>query len=736
MLIGADVPAPAATRAVIDDAWQRLNEHWWRVTSTSPPWSARLTVRTAFSLSAQVAATSTPGTIEVRPPSSSSSSSLSAPAALSADQALALRHEVVHQHLWATCPQAGRDRLFHEAVAVALSGEAAAWDSERYQTLPQTVAALRTSALDTGIGRRALARLLREGSTSTGPMMVPAALQAGLRACADHAAWQPLTIEALVGLSAVPTTDALVVLHRASGAILEQRGDVHLPLPFGSTLKPFLFAAALDRGARLPNLPRRPTEPTWACGASSSATMTPTQALQLSCNGWFLDWVTRDTHALELGPWGTLLTSLGLSALPTEMSEAIGARASLRMPTAGLAEAFRVLSYVPARHGFDVVATLRGRGTLKDADHVDGLEGMAAKTGTVRDEVSRAVLGWLVAFDDDIVIVRVRAGIPARGLVAEVAAARARWSSRSHQTVHVQTFGLLPPADVRVRCPLAASVSSSATLRVSRAVDRPLAELVDADRVALCLTSSWSVPIGGESRAYAGVFAWSPPPPLAKLPLTTPRQQAARVGSHFVFSTSRDAYVRAVLDAEDSSIRGEARVALARVIDHNVDAADSRHVGRPACDTTHCQTFLGTRHRSDDGRLGEALDKPLPWRGWLPFSQGGSTPWSESRTSAEVRAAVGDFMSMKISAGVIAVVRPQHDQDASWDDVDTVSCELLRGRLRLPSCPAAVVVGADRFIFNGVGAGHGLGLDVERAKRTSAAGVAADAILRQAYGAP
>ena len=83
------------------------------------------------SLPVQQLARSTPGTIELR---------LGPPAVVGAtvDDATrtALRHEVVHQYLWQRCPQAARDRLFHEAMAVALSGEARQWRTDGYLSLP------------------------------------------------------------------------------------------------------------------------------------------------------------------------------------------------------------------------------------------------------------------------------------------------------------------------------------------------------------------------------------------------------------------------------------------------------------------------------------------------------------------------------------------------------------------------------------------------------------------------
>jgi peptidoglycan hydrolase-like amidase len=63
-------------------------------------------------------------------------------------------------------------------------------------------------------------------------------------------------------------------------------------------------------------------------------------------------------------------------------------------------------------------------------------------------------------------------------------------------------------------------------------------------------------------------------------------------------------------------------------------------------------------------------------------------------------------------------------------------CERLRSRLQLPSCPTGIEARDSRFVFSGVGAGHGLGLDVEKARAQSAAGKSADAILDDAWPRP
>ncbi len=715
---------PSAARGVVVDTWAQLNEHWWRVTSTPPPWNIELRVVSAASLPTQVAAHSRPGVIELRTSSSTS---------LTSEQVLALRHEVVHQHLWASCPQRSRDRLFHEAIAVALSGEAAVWDSERYQTLPQTLSDLQTSDLDTPRARRALARLVRESSTSTGVMRVPAVLQHAMRDCADDIARAPLQPTDLAALDDVPTADVLVVINRHSGELVEQQGPIDLPLPFGSTLKPFLLAAALDRGVQLPRLPRRAQEPTWACGAATSSTMTASEALQFSCNGWFLDFAARDPQAHTLGAWGELLTSLGLSALPADMSEAIGARSSLRLSAMAMAQAWRALALRPA-HGLDVVDVLRTRGTLLDAPGVAGLDGMAAKTGTVRNAQSQPVLGWLVAVDDDLVIVRVRSGAPARTLASDVAAARTRHRRRHQQPVQAQVFGLLD--DVQVSCAVAVVVDDRGP-HAFRDVRGPLRPQLRTQPF-LCLSGPWLVDVAGMKRPYAGTFTASP---LLKSTTSqahaTPRQAAARRGSSIVFGTSRVAYVRGVLVAEDSQLRGEARVALARVIDHNVDHSVERHPGRAVCDTTHCQTFPGTAAPivDVDRALAQAVATPLPYRGWLPFSQGGSEPWQQQRRRDEVVSAVGAFDSLVVRAGHVVLTRVSVGPDGAFDEPVTLGCEALRNPLRLPSCPESVTFAGSTVRFAGHGAGHGLGLSVENARAAAATGTTADRLLEEAYGA-
>jgi peptidoglycan hydrolase-like amidase len=64
---------------------------------------------------------------------------------------------------------------------------------------------------------------------------------------------------------------------------------------------------------------------------------------------------------------------------------------------------------------------------------------------------------------------------------------------------------------------------------------------------------------------------------------------------------------------------------------------------------------------------------------------------------------------------------------------ETIPCESLRAALSLPSCPSHLEHRNGSWTFEGIGQGHGLGLDVERARELSREGATPLAILRSAY---
>jgi peptidoglycan hydrolase-like amidase len=211
----------------------------------------------------------------------------------------------------------------------------------------------------------------------------------------------------------------------------------------------------------------------------------------------------------------------------------------------------------------------------------------------------------------------------------------------------------------------------------------------------------------------------------------TERERNARRGSDFIFRTTRLQYTAGVVASEDASLKGEARVALARVAAHNEQHAESRHGGRPICDTTHCQAFLGTvRVQPEEEKA--LRSPPLRWNEWLLFSQGGQEPWRELRPRARVEALLGQGLAvLRFDVGRVFFVRTQQESGATFDTTESLPCELLRSGLKLPACPRTASFDGADILFEGRGRGHGEGLDVESAK---ASGLPSEEILERAYG--
>ncbi len=708
-----DVEVPPGVERVVAEGWLAL-EAAVRAEGLSVPASPRpIRVGLASGLAAGAAGASRPGMIALSP-------SLRP----TGNGAAAIRHEVAHQLLFEACPAASSDRLFHEAFAIAASGEIDAWlaDDGRYLPLAKALDTLsRATRLDGPGARRALARLLADAPARAGRL--PPALARRFPRCDAGAPWVPLRPEDLADPEA-PAADALVVLSRHSGEVLVAEGAATLPLPFGSTLKSFLLA-----GARRPppELAPNPATPGWRCG-DVPARMDWTAALLRSCNGWFLDWVARDREVVAYGDWGQVLLASGLSALPSDVSEAIGVRPSLRISALGLAGAYRLLA--EARPDLvDVLSRSAREGTLSRLPASEALAGVAAKTGTVLDAAANPRLGWIVAVDRDVVVAMARAGRAPRAFASELAAALARARVAANGAARVQVLGLLDASEAKGRC---AGRGFAVAERGARALPDAKAALADLARSAslVCAGGPWLVRAGrAEPRPYAGVFSLDPAPPL-KAPAGTPataREARARRGSDLVFRTTRLLYAAGVVEAEDAASRGEVRVALARVADAN--GAHSRHAGRAVCDTTHCQAFQGTARPTREVRA--ALSTPLRAEAWLPFSRGGSEPWTEARPLAAVRALLGpEARALSFGDGRVRFLAGETDGAARWEERRELGCEALRGPLKLPSCPSRAAIDSDRVVFEGRGAGHGEGLDLDWARRS---GLGADAILSRAY---
>ncbi|QSQ11414.1 SpoIID/LytB domain-containing protein [Myxococcus landrumensis] len=638
---------------------------------------------------------------------------------------VALRHELAHQLLWWACPQSSEDRLFHEAFAVALSGELPAWREGAYQSLSRAASELAASpAVDSTRARRALARLLSE---SVG---FPKALSRRLRQCHDGARWVvPLSIDELADVQVRAAGPATVVLSRHSGEVVLSEGEVRRALPYGSALKPFVYAAGVGH----PLLTPRAEVQEWACGPGLPKSVDARTAMLRSCNGYFLDWEASGSAPRGFGAWEPVLSALGLTGKPADMADVVGLRSTLALSPWGMAQAYRLLA--EARP--DVLALLAdnaARGTLAELPASKALAGVSTKTGTVRDAASRPQYGWIAAVDGDLVVVAVRPGKMPRQFAEEIPEAMARARKQAGlEAARVQVLGLVSSREVEARC---SGVGFAVEEGMPKAAPSEWARLegLTARGAAVCLGAPWRLrfPKGPEEgRDYAGVFSWSPAPayrPPPGVPTSTSAMKARR-GSDFVFRTTRLQYTAGVVAAEDVTLKGEARLALARVVAHN--ERHSRHPGRAVCDTTHCQAFRGTvRVQRDDAK---ALGLPaLKWKEWLLFSQGGQEPWKEERTRGEVERILGKgLVSLRFEAGRVQYLLTERDGSATYEEGRSLPCELLRSGLKLSSCPRTASFNGGVLVFEGRGRGHGEGLDVEAAK---ASGLRSDAILEAAYG--
>jgi hypothetical protein len=355
---------------------------------------------------------------------------------------------------------------------------------------------------------------------------------------------------------------------------------------------------------------------------------------------------------------------------------------------------------------------------------------VAVKTGTVLDAAGNPRLGWIVALDRDVVVVMARAGRTPRTFAAALAEALGRARTPAREAARVQVFGLVGADRVKGRCSGHGVALAGSAPALLPDAEVPLLAHARGGPL-LCAGGPWLLRLPGATspRPYAGAFLHDPAPPSIAGPAGggTERERNARRGSDLVFRTTRLAYAAGVVAAEDAGARGEPRVALARVVDAN--GAHPRHPGRPVCDTTHCQVFLGTAPAGKEER--RALARPLRAGRWLAFARGGAAPWREARSVAAVRSALGaDARGLRFGGGRVSFVASASDGAERWEERRELPCETLRGPLKLPSCPDRAAPAGDDLVFEGRGEGHGEGLDVEWARRS---GLDADRILEKAY---
>lgn len=218
----------------------------------------------------------------------------------------------------------------------------------------------------------------------------------------------------------------------------------------------------------------------------------------------------------------------------------------------------------------------------------------------------------------------------------------------------------------------------------------------------------------------------------------------AREHGPAILETDVDSYVEGVLAAEAQNLSGSARQAMRAVIAWNGSHGSHRHGdSQSLCDTTHCMVFLG--ESADKNPLGtsridlellELLDKLAIKSGlnWLPFANGGDQRWQRQVANDELRHLFAENQILEI--------RRERRKDGELfirlfysGNEEVIGCEIFRNTLKLPSCPDSITAAGDqRWEFQGMGAGHGLGLSILRAKALAEGGRTAEQILRDAYG--
>lgn len=611
------------------------------------------------------------------------------------DARVYLRHELMHEASFRTC--GGRLPLWaEEAAALSFSGEVPAGaDAPDGAVLERLRQAVREGAPLDAVAMDALARLVSRAGWPR-------------EACAVAA-----ELEKLLGTAAARSGDlAYLLVSLLSGRVLEAGGDQKSRHPPGSLLK-IPYAAALGNAA--PSVLGR------ELAASDTDALLKRKA----------DF-DPERYRLFLSPVkGSALGQSPAAGEPPGPDERywrrfLGERdgdGSFPL-TASLPELAQVL-----RAAFlarpDYFAGLEQNGVLPQSTLFGQAEAdksvlrklrALAKTGSASDARGTPLVGHLaVAWPADgpvyLAVFR-QGGSNGASTLRRAAPLLREWAGRhpaEFGRVRVRLLTLAPRSqwEIRDECP----AFSTGRRRVS---------LCGQFRIV-------SAARGGRSeRRVAGIIHQAPD------------------GGPAVLETDSETYADAVLDAEAQHLKGAARDAMRAVVVWNGSHGSHRHTDTDAlCDTTHCMVFRGrlpdagppSTATTDAGLLalldGLAAARRLHW---LPFAKGGAERWEKALDVRELARLVGETEVLDIrrerrkgGAVFVHLLYPGNE--------DVLPCEVLRNTLKLWSCPDAIEhrAGEGRWIFRGIGEGHGLGLSVSRAAELAEAGRDAAAILRDAY---
>ena len=617
-----------------------------------------------------------------------------------------LRHELMHEASHQTC--GNRLPLWaEEAAAISFSGELAL-DPQAFAESPSEEAISRLRQRLTRGTRldsetyATLARLVVTHGWPSEPCAIAKALDQQLAKAAQP---EP---EGLSG----------ILIHLASGRVVESKGDMKSTYPPGSLLKIPYVAALKDDASRLlgEELARSDTE----------ALLQRRDRLDL------------DRYRFLLAPVGDapLAEPLALDdprrQSPQFWHRYIGERdADGSFPLeATLPELARILRtallYKPepflglSRNGSLEGSTLRSQpeGERRMLKNLHAL----AKTGTVTDIRNTPLIGhlmvaWPAARPVYLAVFR-SFGVRGAAVLGRASGLLGEWAARHP----------LPLASVRVRL---LSLTPRETWEIqdeSPTFERPLADgarlRVSSDGLFGIVSSARNSRL---KRQVQGIL------------------HTSADGQTVVLETDTMSYVEAVLAAEAEDLPPEGRRAMAAVIAYNGSHGSHRHpASRSLCDSTHCMVFLGAPERQDlarktviDSTLLALLDKKAATGGekWLAFSKGGAERWQRRLTFTDLQRLAGepgvlDLRRERLRSGDV-IIRLVY-----LESEEQVPCETFRNRFKLLSCPESIRVDPDGggWSLSGIGEGHGQGLSVERARILADAGQDAAAILADAYG--
>lgn len=618
--------------------------------------------------------------------------------------------------------------------------------------------AIREKLFHNAASAQALARLVAESRRlrPNGPESLGEFFRTSIKDC-DFS--HQVIADRLIGekQKAPLSRESVLIVDGISGEKLKAAGEFRdARFPVASILKPALVAEFVE----LQRSQVSKSTLTWSCPEKAAGRpWVWSDALVYSCNGFFLD-SDRPSRA-ALARFAQRLRLFGvLVSDDSTIEQLIGLHPGVEASPEAILAYYSWLS----ERAPEVIEALRGtasKGTLSRLPDSDWFarNQIALKSGTIRNAQGEPEHGWIVAIGPRGEAERpgFLAIVHQRGSSPQILLERLRAHLQDVLTAHpnvasakVQILGLVPRASVSARCEnlllvLGQEPKSNSTIGFSALAE---GTRIRCDRGPLWL--KYPAPGGFQERAYWGQIEVSSPPAVVDsteivVGAPSPRQARARRGSELVLTTSERSYIAGVLASEFPDGRHETLKALALVVKFNLENAKrGRHLGRPICDTTHCQVF-GPRNKDAGVAFGEKYSRIAQEisgqhlvgdlkEPWLMFAIGGERDWSVESSEGEIGRALGLSQAVysiqrNLNQGTVQVTMGREGKGVRR----VFQCEKFRNLLHLPSCPLVAEHSGATWTFKGRGAGHGFGIDLTRADRMAAEGLSSSQILKSFF---